>query len=428
MSHLRRYLEQTGALPADHLDAALRRQQIYGGSLDTVLLELDLIDAHTLGELLVQACGLPLAPFELIDEERDRPWHALPDDVIEIGWAVPLCDRAGTVWIGVHPDLPNERLGALYRMMPGVQAFVLPECGLEKIAAERTASVVPQRYAVLCVSYLSAMRRRPSVSDIGFPMLHDPGSVGSLVFAMGDSVPPPSVASPDTERTRAPTLPPESSEPEDEFERRPTIVFEPPVVAAQASDAAAPTSEPPPPPAGDALDHADATMPGRGRTLILSRGVAAPRMPPPPPLSSEAPAGATTSPIPPVGRAIAPPSRRCPSRARPRNAASRRRPSRPRRRSRPARARARCPRARGTHRGRGRRAQSQRRRRGPSRLRRGHRARALGQRRGRAAAGALHCARHDDRDRPRPRAAVPRHRRRRPHHGAGHRTRPCAHP
>ena len=55
MSHLRRYLERTAALPADELDMAVRRQQIYGGSLDSVLLELELVDAHTLGELLVHA-------------------------------------------------------------------------------------------------------------------------------------------------------------------------------------------------------------------------------------------------------------------------------------------------------------------------------------------------------------------------------------
>ncbi len=44
--------------------------------------------------------------------------------------------------------------------------MVTPECCLEKVAAERHRSVVPQRYAVLCASYLSAVRRRPSVSGV----------------------------------------------------------------------------------------------------------------------------------------------------------------------------------------------------------------------------------------------------------------------
>ncbi|MBL8947633.1 MAG: hypothetical protein JNK45_30960, partial [Myxococcales bacterium] len=239
MTHLRRYLEQTGALPPEHLDAAVRRQQIYGGSLDTVLLELELMDAHTLGELLVQACGLPLAPFGLIDDERDRPWHALPGDVLDIGWAVPLVMRGSEIWIAVHPDLPNERLGALYRMVPGVNPFVIPECALEKIAAERTASVVPQRYAVLCVAYLSAMRRRPSVSDIGFPLLSDTTSA-----SMRLDVPPPSrrgTLAPDVELA-AMEVDPDSAALvlEDDFERRPTMVYEPTLDGAASATATAP--------------------------------------------------------------------------------------------------------------------------------------------------------------------------------------------
>jgi hypothetical protein len=239
VTHLRRYLEHTGALPPDHLDMAVRRQQIYGGSLDTVLLELELVDPHTLGELLVQACGLPLAPFALIDEERDRPWHMLPADVLDIGWAVPLVMQGEEIWIAVHPDLPNERLGSIYRMVPGVNPFVIPECALEKIAAERASSVVPQRYAVLCVAYLSAMRRRPSVSDIGFPMLHDVASA-----SMQLDVQPPSrrgTLVPDSDLTPGPILlEPDAPVPEDEFDRRPTMVFEPPRSTV--------VPQPPPPP------------------------------------------------------------------------------------------------------------------------------------------------------------------------------------
>jgi hypothetical protein len=173
VTHLRRYLDQTGALPPEQLDAALRRQQIYGGSLDTVLLELEICDPHTLNELLAQACGLPIVPVEWLENGLDRPWDDVPDELVEIGWAVPLTAEDGHLLVGVHPDLPNERLGALYRLVPGVRPMVTPECCIEKIAAEHTRSVVPQRYAILCVSYVSALRRRPSVSDVGFPILPD---------------------------------------------------------------------------------------------------------------------------------------------------------------------------------------------------------------------------------------------------------------
>ena len=48
MSQLLRQLRSSGVVPEQALEAALRRQQIYGGSLDTVLLELDLVDPVTL--------------------------------------------------------------------------------------------------------------------------------------------------------------------------------------------------------------------------------------------------------------------------------------------------------------------------------------------------------------------------------------------
>jgi hypothetical protein len=255
VTHLRRYLEHTGALPPDHLDMAVRRQQIYGGSLDTVLLELELVDPHTLGELLVQACGLPLAPFALIDDERDRPWHALPSDVLDIGWAVPLVMHGEEIWIAVHPDLPNERLGAIYRMVPGVNPFVIPECALEKIAAERASSVVPQRYAVLCVAYLSALRRRPSVSDISFPMLHDIASASMQLDVEAPSRRGTLV--PDADLTPGPILlePDAGSIPEDEFDRRPTMVFEPSRVTFM------PQPPPPPPPVAAVESSRTPTLP-----------------------------------------------------------------------------------------------------------------------------------------------------------------------
>ena len=170
MSHLRRYLEQTAAVAPDRLEAALRRQQIYGGSLDTVLLELSICDPQTLCELLGQACGLAVVRPELL-ENRARPWDAVPASLQDIGWAVPLAATPDNVLVAVHPDLPNERLGELYRAVPRVIPLVTPECGLEKVNAERNSSVVPQRYAVLFASFMSSLRQRPSVSDVGFPIV-----------------------------------------------------------------------------------------------------------------------------------------------------------------------------------------------------------------------------------------------------------------
>jgi hypothetical protein len=176
VTHLQRYLEDHGTLYPEQLQEALRRQEIYGGSLDTALLELRLLDAHTLDEILEQACGIPAAPAELIDNGHERPWDAVPAELAAVGWAQPLVRRGDDVLVAVHPDMPDDLLGALYRKVRRVKVMVTPECCLQKLAAERQGSVVPQRYAVVCVAYLSSHKRRPSVSgvfdlppDIGAP-------------------------------------------------------------------------------------------------------------------------------------------------------------------------------------------------------------------------------------------------------------------
>lgn len=170
MTHLRRYLEQTAAIAPEQLDAALRRQQIYGGSLDTVLLELSICDAQTLCELLGQACGLDVVTPDLL-AQTNRPWSAVPSSLVEIGWATPLGVDGERILVGVHPDLPNERLGELYRSVDRLVPLVTPECCIEKINAEHGGSVVPQRYAVLYAAFSTSLRRRDSISDVGFPIL-----------------------------------------------------------------------------------------------------------------------------------------------------------------------------------------------------------------------------------------------------------------
>ncbi len=188
MTHLRHFLEDHGVLYPEQLAEALRRQQIYGGSLDTVLLELEFIDPSTLGDMLERACGFPIVPPELLENGLVRPWADIPDDMQRSRWVEPLAKDGTEVVVAVHPDLPDDLLGKLLRSVKRLRPMVTPECCLEKVAAERHQSVVPQRYAVLCAAYLSAIRRRPSVSGI-YDVPHDaPPSLGD--GALGGSPDP----------------------------------------------------------------------------------------------------------------------------------------------------------------------------------------------------------------------------------------------
>ena len=95
MSKLLKQLRASVAVDEQALQTALRRQQIYGGSLDTVLLELELLDPATLGDLLERACGFPIVPPELLDNGLVRPWSDIPESMQRSRWVEPRggCQR-----------------------------------------------------------------------------------------------------------------------------------------------------------------------------------------------------------------------------------------------------------------------------------------------------------------------------------------------
>ncbi|WAS98186.1 hypothetical protein [Nannocystis punicea] len=158
MSLLLRHLEANGPLSRADLEAASRRQQQAGGSLDTAILELGLMTPLQLDALLQSACGLPGAPVRLLERGPIRPWEHVPRDLVDIGWAMPLAQEDGRLIVAVHPDLPDAKLGQLYRMVRGFYPVVAPECCLAKIAAERTGSILAPRYALILLDYLEALR------------------------------------------------------------------------------------------------------------------------------------------------------------------------------------------------------------------------------------------------------------------------------
>ena len=66
-SRLSDCLVTTRLVPATEVRAAIARQAVYGGALDTALLELGTLDEPTLWEALGRATGLPLPPAPLYE-------------------------------------------------------------------------------------------------------------------------------------------------------------------------------------------------------------------------------------------------------------------------------------------------------------------------------------------------------------------------
>ena len=89
-SRLSDCLVTTRLVPATEVRAAIARQAVYGGALDTALLELGTLDEPTLWEALGRATGLPLPPAPLYETPaRLRCRRARP------AWAGTGCRRSG---------------------------------------------------------------------------------------------------------------------------------------------------------------------------------------------------------------------------------------------------------------------------------------------------------------------------------------------
>ncbi|MBZ5708961.1 hypothetical protein [Nannocystis pusilla] len=210
MSLLLRHLEANGPLSRADLEAATRRQQQAGGSLDTAILELGLMTPLALDALLQSACGLPGAPVRLLERGPTRPWEHVPKDLVDIGWAMPLAAEDGRLIVAVHPDLPDAKLGQLYRLIRGFYPVVAPECCLAKVAVERTGAILAPRYALILLDYLEALRSTT-------PTVHLPASDAPLqdVPVPGDrqnAGPRPAAMSGPAVAARASSAPPVSSD------------------------------------------------------------------------------------------------------------------------------------------------------------------------------------------------------------------------
>ena len=141
-SRLSDRLVKAGRVSADTMRAAVARQAVYGGSLDTALLETDAIDEPLLWEELGVATGLPMPEPALCE----NPVKCVnPDGTaieLDAAWsdkarAVPVGVRAGALQVlcgeplaGPELDAASERLGVPF------QLYIVPEV---RLAAVRQA-------------------------------------------------------------------------------------------------------------------------------------------------------------------------------------------------------------------------------------------------------------------------------------------------
>jgi hypothetical protein len=137
-----------GMVSEQNLATAFERQSIYGGSLDTLLYEQNMLVEEAVIELLEIASGLPIVPAAMLSDAAPNLSSNLPDDLLEMGHLVPV-GTPNIHGIICHPETSDEIKSRAKQAAPHAQLFVAPECVIADLTGRRLGSNVPQRHALL---------------------------------------------------------------------------------------------------------------------------------------------------------------------------------------------------------------------------------------------------------------------------------------
>src|SRR3954462_6465092 len=127
-SRLSSLLVRDGLVGVKRMEKAFQRQVIYGGSLDTILLEMNLVPEERLTQYLALASGLPPSERDEGQEISAEAVAAVPREIAEEYRAVPLALQGETVRIMVCSPLEIEKLEDLAdRLDRPLQPLIAPE-------------------------------------------------------------------------------------------------------------------------------------------------------------------------------------------------------------------------------------------------------------------------------------------------------------
>jgi Type II secretion system (T2SS), protein E, N-terminal domain len=149
------------------LQRARQRQRLYGGTLDTAILELGLIDEPRLARALSDASGLPLLPPDWLNRPVDPAILALLDAAgCRRLSAQPLGNEAGRLLIVLAPGGNVDRVTSWAEEHDRrVRCYVLPLVRLEALWATLHGLPLPARHAALLGKLGGANRARRAAGD-----------------------------------------------------------------------------------------------------------------------------------------------------------------------------------------------------------------------------------------------------------------------
>ncbi|HWN70064.1 MAG TPA: hypothetical protein VNM90_20630, partial [Haliangium sp.] len=149
-SRLSSLLVSDGVVSVKRMEHAFQRQVIYGGSLDTILLEMGIVSEERLVQYLSKATGLPPATREETEASDPRAAERCTIDLAKIYRVVPLCFADGALRILVQDPVEMAVLEELANELEvPVQPLVAPEYRFHMVFTRVYGGTPDARYETL---------------------------------------------------------------------------------------------------------------------------------------------------------------------------------------------------------------------------------------------------------------------------------------
>jgi hypothetical protein len=173
-SRLASLLVQEGLVSAKKMAQAFQRQVIYGGTLDTILLEMDAVEEPTLVEAMGRASGLPTAgdlpSKEQLDAAGASGWFPLA--TCEKFRAVPVSVDGNVIRVLVLDPPDRKQLDELgYTLQRSIDPIVVPEVRFVHAVELVYGVVTPARFASLQAKLAKRAAEAPSREPKSAPQL-----------------------------------------------------------------------------------------------------------------------------------------------------------------------------------------------------------------------------------------------------------------
>jgi len=151
----------SGAVTRDKLAEAQRRRTIYGGTLDTVLLEMGAVDERTLTAHLAEATGLPVPlPERLVNPDRRVRQDMSPEHARRLA-AAPFGRQEGVLELALHPEADAEAVAAWADAIGlRIACFVVLEVRFRELLASIYGDVLSPRYVSVLARLMGAVGAR----------------------------------------------------------------------------------------------------------------------------------------------------------------------------------------------------------------------------------------------------------------------------